>query len=72
MAETGVIGCGCRGVTGGNFFHPGGFSLKSCFLEQSTKRNRNFFRSVSMIPPSKRGRFITKWRSVAGNSRIFR
>ncbi|CDY68644.1 BnaC03g71580D [Brassica napus] len=72
MAEIGGIRCGCRGVPGGNFFHPGGFSLKSCFLEQQrTRRNRNFFRNVSIVPSFKRGRLITKWSSVAANSPIF-
>lgn len=69
MAEIGGIRCGCRGVSGGTFFHPGGFS---CFLEQRATRNRNFFRNVSYVPSFKRGRLITKRSSVAGNSRIFR
>nr|VDD21365.1 unnamed protein product [Brassica oleracea] len=68
MAEIGGIRCGCRGVSGGTFFHPGGFS---CFLEQRATRNRNFFRNVSYVPSFKRGRLITKRSSVAGNSRIF-
>ncbi|XP_056860998.1 inactive beta-amylase 4, chloroplastic-like isoform X2 [Raphanus sativus] len=75
MAEIGGIGCGCRGVSGGNFFfHPvgGRFSLKTCFLQQRTRRNRNFFRNLSIAPSFKRGgRLITKWSSVAGNSPIF-
>ncbi|KAG2310664.1 hypothetical protein Bca52824_022221 [Brassica carinata] len=71
MAEVGGIGCGCRGVSGGTFFHPGGFSSQSCFLEQRTRSNRSFFRNVSYVPSFKRGRLITKRSSVAGNSRIF-
>ncbi|CAH8311726.1 unnamed protein product [Eruca vesicaria subsp. sativa] len=65
------VGCGCRGVPGGNFFHPRGFSLKSCFLEQRTRRNHSFFRNVSYVPSLKRGRLITKLSSVSRNSRIF-
>lgn len=67
MAENGGLACKC-GPTRGSFCH--GFTRDSSF-DHSARRTRNFIRNVSMIPLFRRGRVVTKWRFVAGNSRIF-